>query len=287
MTMINNLTKTQQEQIPVFRDKWLDIGLSTARLDRDKAIEAVKKAYRLAGLKEPTKFHFVRSPIEAINYIQGLDKSISASDIISSAIYGAHDAGWLSFYDYFREVVGIKDCDKLEGLFDLAKNVGWMNVYEDLVVFQEKPIAIHFDDQKRLHSEVGPSVEYADGFGIYSWHGVAIPKEWITKRAELTPKMALGWTNIEQRRAACEIVTWARILRELDAKVIESDADPMIGTLVEVNIPEIGKEKFLKVLCGTGREFAIPVPPNMKTALEANAWTYDLKPEEYMPEVRT
>jgi len=51
----------------------------------------------------------------------------------------------------------------------------------------------------------------------------------------------------------------------------------MIGTLLEVDIPDIGNEKFLRVLCGTGREFAIPVPPNMKTALEANAWTYGLE----------
>jgi len=50
----------------------------------------------------------------------------------------------------------------------------------------------------------------------------------------------------------------------------------MIGTLVEVTLPDLGKEKFLKVLCGTGREFAIPVPPEMKTALDANAWTFDL-----------
>ena len=64
------------------------------------------------------------------------------------------------------------------------------------------------------------------------------------------------------------------LLRELKAKTIDSDEDPKIGELVEVNIPEIGKEKFLRVLCGTGRRFALPVPPTMKTALEANAWTY-------------
>ena len=68
----------------------------------------------------------------------------------------------------------------------------------------------------------------------------------------------------------------------------DEDADPMIGTLIEVEIPEIGREKFLKVLCGTGREFAIPVPPEMKTALEANAWTYDI-PSDVLSqlEVRT
>jgi hypothetical protein len=69
--------------------------------------------------------------------------------------------------------------------------------------------------------------------------------------------------------------------------VIDEDADEMIGTLLEVDIPDIGKEKFLFVKCGTGRNFALPVPPDMKTALEANAWSYGLKPAEYVPEVRT
>lgn len=73
--------------------------------------------------------------------------------------------------------------------------------------------------------------------------------------------------------------------------MIDQDADEMIGTLLEVHIPNIGNdsmlEKFLKVRCGTGAEFAIPVPPEMRTALEANAWTYGLKPTEYVPEVRT
>ena len=57
---------------------------------------------------------------------------------------------------------------------------------------------------------------------------------------------------------------------------IDKDDDPMVGELVEVTIPEIGKERFLRVVCGTGRKFALPVPPNMKTALEANAWTYNI-----------
>ena len=56
----------------------------------------------------------------------------------------------------------------------------------------------------------------------------------------------------------------------------------------DLDIPDIGREKFLKVKCGTGREFAIPVPPDMKTALEANAWTYAIEPDVLrMLEVRT
>jgi hypothetical protein len=78
-------------------------------------------------------------------------------------------------------------------------------------------------------------------------------------------------------------------LNELQAKVIDRDADPEIGELLEVEIPEIGTERFLKVLCGTGREFALPVPPDMKTALQANAWTFGVEDvrDFLKPEVRT
>ena len=102
-----------------------------------------------------------------------------------------------------------------------------------------------------------------------------------------SPADALKWPNIEQRRVACEMLGWDRILDVLNAVVINKDNDPEIGELVSVNIPDIGDEKFLRVRCGTGRNFALPVPPDMKTALEANAWTWGLEPNEYRPEIRT
>lgn len=100
--------------------------------------------------------------------------------------------------------------------------------------------------------------------------------------------MALTWENIEQRRAAIEIVGWDKIIDQLNAKVIDEDVDPEIGTLIEAKIPDIGKERFLRVRCGTGRSFCLPVPPNMKTALEAQSWTWGLDEKTFKkPEVRT
>jgi hypothetical protein len=270
------LTAEQKALLPVYRDKWLEIGLSTEPLDFEKAKIAVCAAYESAGLSKPTKFYTAKSPFDAIGVIQELNPKMKAKDIFNDMSYGCHNANWLGFYQYFRDVVNLKVCEKLNGLIDLASHCGWLNMYEDTVVFQDRPEHIKFDDQNRLHCENGPAILYRDGYGVYAWHGVRIPSEWITNKGELTAKTALTWVNTEQRKAACEIVGWAKVLRELNARVIESDEDPMIGTLLEVDIPDIGKEKFLKVLCGTGREFAIPVPPNMKTALEANAWTYGL-----------
>jgi hypothetical protein len=83
------------------------------------------------------------------------------------------------------------------------------------------------------------------------------------------------------------MIGWEKILDELNAVIINKDDNPEIGDLLSVELPEIGTEKFLRVRCGTGRDFALPVPPEMETALEANAWTWGLSPEQYQPEVRT
>jgi hypothetical protein len=288
MSKIEKLTAEQESKFGEYVEKWLSIGLSTAPLDFEKAKEASILAYRNAGLPEPVNFHVADSPLSAIQLIKGLDPSLSERQILSDMSYGAHDADWLSYYDYFDEVLNVQGIDILHGLMKIAKCCGWVSFYEDTVVFQHRPETILLDDQNRLHCENGPAIRYRDGFSIYSWHGVRIPAEWIEEKHNLTPQVALTWENIEQRRCACEILGWAKILLELNSKVIDSDEDPMIGNLLEVNIPDIGTEKFLQVVCGTGRTFAIPVPPECNTALEANAWTYGVAPETLRDlEVRT
>ncbi len=54
--------------------------------------------------------------------------SVKASDEASvwNPICGQHDADWLSFYAYFREVCGlVEQTEPLVGLFELAKSAGW------------------------------------------------------------------------------------------------------------------------------------------------------------------
>ena len=51
--MITQLTPEQQALIPVYRDKWLKIALSTERVNEEKATEAIKAGYKLIGEDEP------------------------------------------------------------------------------------------------------------------------------------------------------------------------------------------------------------------------------------------
>ena len=269
--MINKLTPAQEATFPLYREKWINIGLSTDRVNPLKATDAVNLLYKCGGLPAPANIYFVNGPIEASAKL----KELGVDDgVLASTVYGSHEAGWLSFYDFFQNECGIELDDKLAGLKAVADTCGWVNVYDEAAIVHDRPLVIKRDDQNRLHCEDGPAVAYMDGFEVYAWHGTRIPADWIKNKESLTASIALTWQNIEQRRAACEIIGWAKVLDSLKAKIVDEDEDPYIGTLLEVDIPEIGREKFLKVLCGTGRTFAIPVPPDMTTALDANCWTY-------------
>ena len=336
--MIEKLTRDQEALLPVYRDRWLEIGLSCEPLDLEKAKEAVKKIYAAANLKAPKQFYVFDSPMSAAmgaavlkqnqvrdqvwdqvrnqvgnqvgnqvwdqvrNQVGNQVRNQVGNQVwdqvrgqvwdqvrgqVWGQVYGAHDDGWLSFYNYFIEVCGLNSCEPLQGLMDLARVCGWWAPYENAVIFQHRHCELYRDDEHRLHCETGPAVLYRDGFSIYAWHGVVIPGEWINGKLP-TANEAVAWPNMEQRNAACELIGWHHILKELNAKLIDKDDDKTIGELYEVDLPDHGKAKFIKVFdpCAS-RTHAIRTDDHVKTALEGNALTWGLTPEEYRPEVQT
>lgn len=288
MKKIDKLTPQQEAQLEVYSKKWIDIGLKVGPTNIENARKAIELAYKNAGLEAPKEFYHVKGPIAAAELIKSIHPEISSQEIMNSTIYAYHDASWLSFYEYCRDELNLECCNKLNGLIELAYHSGWVNVFDSFVVIQDRPLYIKMDEQNRLHCSDGPAIEYGDGLKIYSISGVAIPGEWIEDKKSLTAKIAIRWQNVEQRRIACELVGWHRIIDELNGKAIDIHPNPEVGVLYEVEFPEIGKEKFLQVLCGTKRTFAIPVPGDMKTALQAQAWTWGLTEDEFIiPEVRT
>jgi hypothetical protein len=288
--MIESLTPEQESMMEVYREKWIDIGLSTAPLNKERAIAAVKLMYERGGIEVPDTILFAKGPLDCLEVVNQFarengEEEVSLSDLLASFVCGSHEAFWISFYDYFKEVVEVENLEIIDGVSDVSKECGWVACFDKLAVICEKPLIIKMNENNLLHCENGPAIKYSDGFEVYSWNGTRVPKKFIMK--EITATDALTEENLELRRCACEILGWEAILQELDPIVINRDDDPQIGELVEVEIPDIGREKYLRVQCGTGRMFALPVPPDMKTALQANAWTYGLEESEYKPEIRT
>jgi hypothetical protein len=142
-------------------------------------------------------------------------------------------------------------------------------------IVSDFPTKIQKDAEHRPHCAEGPAIAWKDGWSFYYWHGVKVPREWIEAKDALDPRTAIEHPNAEMRRVAAEILGWDRILRTLDARAIDTDQDERIGELIEATISG-RKERFLRAKCGTGRIFALPVPPDTQTAIAAQAWIHDL-----------
>lgn len=219
--------------------------------------------------------------------------------------YGQHDANWLAFYEYFKEVCGlVEETESLTGLWEVAKSAGWYLPYtndagtEGRVFFSERQTALHLDDRGRPHNTEGPFYSAADGTKAYFIAGIEIPNEnWVENPSSLTVKDIEGTQNVELRRVLIDMYESEKAGRSRGAYLFDSGA-----TLVSKD--EIG-ELYLKkqqgdedMVCvkvtnstpepdGTYKDYILRVPPTTKTPREAIAWTFGLQPEEYQPMVQT
>jgi hypothetical protein len=110
------------------------------------------------------------------------------------------------------------------------------------------------------------------------------------RRATLDVRLALEHPNVELRAAAAEIIGWNRVLEELKPRLVDAERSPDydFGRLLEVDLPDEPGQKFLQVLCATGRTMVLRVPPEMTTARQANAWTQGFDNiGDFSPEGRT
>jgi len=198
--------------------------------------------------------------------------------------------GWTIGRYLVLQITGLKFCgdtELLDAFITLCSAGAQWSPFEKICICSDRPTALTVDQDGRLHNETGPAIAYGDGFQLYYWHGTNVPREWIEDKATLEPQMALTWRNVEQRRAAVEIIGWGKILGALHPIIVDADPNPQIGMLLRCDLPDAPKQQFLTVLCGTGREFVLPVPPDVRTARAANAWTYGLNESDYQLEART
>jgi len=289
--MTTNITPEQQQQIFKLRDEYLEIGRSTTPCNRPEVEDVMLQLYQqIEGNEGKTvDFHWYASPREAC--IEGA-KLLDLKPIdVFNARHSVHWQSWFSHCEILRRegVITLEpDIAAKLTLWDrLFRSGHWVFVFEGKILCAERPKELKVDAEGRLHCESGPALIYHDGSKVYSWHGTTIPGTWIEDKSSLTAQVALTWQNVEERRCAVEILGWDRILQELKPKVIDEDPNPEIGILLRCDLPDAPNEQFLKVKCGTGRDFVLPVPPDMKTARQANAWTYSLEPEDYNLEIRT
>ena len=290
--MLEYLTPEQEARLPEFRDFGLSLGLSTERSDREAGNAAIRAHYRACGLSEPKEIRWFDSPYASVraSVLDSVGASVRDSVLASvlasvrasvgasvGAHYDADDAAWFMAWDQY----GVSLPPSALTMIEVSRHVWWYYPGREIVFVSDRPTKIARDDGGRLHSENGKAIEFADGNGFSAWHGQTIPDDWVTGSPP-EPAKALHWPNMDQRAAACEIVGWHNILDQLKACTIDDSGDPVWGKLVEVDLPDSGKERFLDALCGTGRRFALPVPPSTKSVDAAQSILHGGLPVEIL-----
>lgn len=275
--MITELTPEQEAQLSVYRDKWIEIGLRTGPADIEAAKEALVKVYAAAEppLEPPREVLHMPSPRAAAQW----ERENGRGSGLDAVIFGAHDASWLAFYDFWHSVVGI-DCSKAEGLWALARCACWCWVYEDLAIVTDFPSETHFDEQDRLHREDGPAMAYSDGFGVWAIHGVRVPEKVVTAPEKLTLEKINGERNAEVMRVMIDRYGSGRYMEEMGARAV---GEPFHGSqLYEMEVAIQGREEKVPMARvravnstadpdGSHKIYWLKVPPGMSCAQEALA----------------
>ncbi|WP_333309550.1 leucine-rich repeat domain-containing protein, partial [Microcoleus sp. N9_A2] len=167
-------------------------------------------------------------------------------------------------------------CQKL-----LFEDCGLIFPFEKICYVCDRPRHISFDSQNRLHAEVEPAIEFADGWKIYYYHGVRLPEEYGKVHPnQWQSQWFLTEENAELRRVLIQEIGYERICQELEAKEIDSWQE---YALLKIDNADVEPICLLKMTCpSTGFIHVLRVPFNLTSAREAIRWVnWDIDPDEF------
>ncbi|MFD1545879.1 DUF6745 domain-containing protein [Nonomuraea guangzhouensis] len=211
---------------------------------------------------------------------------------------------WLNLVGHFQRTAALPLDEEppqrpiAERMAEQAPAGWWWWPFQDFVMLCPRPAEIHLEQvgegasaTHRPHRADGPAAGWADGFGLYFWHGIHVTQAVIDDT--LTADEILRETNAEIRRCAIERRGWDRFIAEARlAQVGPAVPDPGNPgqTLTLHDVPaDIFTTHVRVLLCtngtverdGTRRRFGLTVPADCTDPLEAAAWTYGLTTAQY------
>ena len=199
--------------------------------------------------------------------------------------YSAHELGWLGTYQFLNRECGVLEAtEPLAGHWPLAANIGWIVPHENVCWLSERHHVLKFDAADRLHCANGPALAYRDGLKLYSWKGVQVPSTLIEQPCRITARSIDREVDPVVRRCMIDIITPEKYIATGSPVRINQDETGILWrklwwgfdawAAVEVvnGTPEPD---------GTRKHYYLQVPPTVRTAREAVAWTYGLSEHQY------
>ena len=223
MKKIKKLTKKQEVQLEVYKNKWLEIGLSTKQPSFDRTKEIIDNVY-IHLLEKPVVpvvvldnpydtwvavCIYVLEQNQVMNQVMNqVENQVWDQKELLNFVYSYLDgnliSGYFSFYDFCLTELNIDLDIKFKNNFNVYKDTSELSLiypFDDICFICSKPIEIHFNENKVLHNSNGASIKYKNGFELYHLNGVKVTKEIIKFKPEkITVNMILQEQNVEVRR---------------------------------------------------------------------------------------
>lgn len=198
---------------------------------------------------------------------------------------GPRELSWLGVYEFVRNVLGLKaETAPLLGLTQVAMNAGWLQPHEYTCWLAERPNLLRSDAQGRLHDARGPALRFPDGWSVYAWKGVEIPRRLVEEPEKITLAAIDTEANVQVRRCMIEIMTPARYVALGGAAKVAEDETGVLWRKTWLAYDAWAAVEVINATPeadGTHKHFFLQVPANLRTAREAVAWTYGMRADAY------
>ncbi|HEY9777142.1 MAG TPA: hypothetical protein V6C81_25480 [Planktothrix sp.] len=152
------------------------------------------------------------------------------------------------------------------------------------------PTTINVDDNERLHSIAGPALAFADGYGVYALHGIPVAASIVDEPESVTAQSIEKERNNEVRRVLIDRYGIANYLRDTGAGVVDRTDGAILYRKQQPNdepITLVQVRNSTPEPDGTYKEYFLRVPPTMRSAREAVAWTFGMTADQYKPDRET
>jgi hypothetical protein len=167
---------------------------------------------------------------------------------------------------------------------------GWWWAFGSVAIVSSAPSVLERDPENRLHCERGPALAYPDGWAIWAIHGVRVPERLVTNPRSLSVEEIVHERDLAIRRAMLERLGYERFVRKARLKPVQADR---FGRLYRLDPHWTEPIALVEVLNstpepnGSRRRYFLYVPPTVRTAHQAVAWTFGLGPKEYRPDMES
>jgi len=167
--------------------------------------------------------------------------------------------------------------------------------YEGIAFVCEYPVHSRLDPEHRFHDETDAALKFGDEFHAHFWHGRRVTREIIESPETITVELIEREKNVETRSILIERYGLERFLVDSGAKKVSEDECGVLYRKIFQSVDMMNDEALVVVMVnnstpepdGTHKQYFLRVPPNVRTAREAVAWTFGLDEDDYFPQIES